>query len=330
MNTTLTLARKPVRTFVARLSGAMIASLCLAGSIFAAPAARAQDTLRVNGWKPELGQRTSWRLEHEYRSKRTGMPGWLRSKDSRKNHETFLSQTPDGYTALWELETPGGNSEAEQIYARALSISGINRLVIGTNAAAMPLHTHGVNAIRDRLAALIQQTAQSDPPAARWLQDLLTRSQSNPLFEISSFANAALLIGRLQRTEAWDARTGMTFTLPQKDLLMGDPVQGQAQMRVENIDRAAGKITISWVWDFPKEAHPAWLQEQITEELAKGAKMAFALPGPDRAEATSFLSRFSGRAEIATDNGAVLKAEETRELRISTESNSSILRITRE
>ena len=301
-----------------------------ATGLLIAPQGWAQQALTIPRWRPPLGKTIAWRLQFELHRKRTGFPIWRESGYELVQRMTVLAETPDGYSVAWELVPPVGRDRDTETFRFAMEAYGVKQIVIGTDAAGLPLRLFGAETMRKRLEDLIAAGQPSDPDSQSLLKSMLTAADRDPLFEANAFARASFLIGRIQRAQDWPVRVGETIRTRQSDYMLDAPLSGEADMRLEKIDVAARMAHLAWTWNIPLDNFPQWAKDLASSEIAKGEQMSRALPGPDREEATSALSRYSGVAEISLEDGSLIRAQERRELRISTETTILTLRISRD
>ncbi|MBM3609088.1 MAG: hypothetical protein FJX29_11680 [Alphaproteobacteria bacterium] len=288
-------------------------------------AARAAQSASVPAWKPGLGKRLEWKTTFENRISRDGAQEWSQNSYVLTQAMTVLARTLDGYSILWELEPPAGNSHDENGYAFLMSAYGLRQIVTGTDLAGMPLRTYGAAAMRERLEQLAAERRERDPNGARVLEEVLEKSESDDRFEAGAFVSASMLIGRLQRAQDWQASEGGAFNLQQLDYFQGELRLGDARMKVEKIDTETRRINLSWVWDFPRESFPNWLSEHVSAQLARNEQLVRILPGPLREAAVSAGARYSGTAAVSLDDGALISASERRVLRVGNDSTIAVL-----
>lgn len=308
---------------------ALLALLATSSGLALPHRVSAQQSARVPRWKPEPGARISWRTTFESRRKRGDFPEWRESFYTLDQPMTVLARTLDGYSVLWELQQPAGNSIDERGYAFMMSAYGVDRIVIGTDEAGVPLRTYGVEAMRSQLEELASARRQIDPNNVRVIEEVIEKSEADPLFEAGAFVSASMVIGRLQRAQDWQAREGEEFVLPQQDYFQGEFRKGEARFKIEKIDLESNQVELSWIWDFPRETFPAWLQGHVAESLKRNEQMLQILPGPLREAATSAAARYSGAGMISLEDGSLLAADERRELRIGNETMIAIISVAR-
>lgn len=311
------------RTAIISLMAAT-ASVALPSSAF-----RANQSVKVPRWSPKLGARIQWRTTFESRRNRGGMPEWRESTYTMDQPMTVLARTLDGYSVLWELQQPAGNSIDERGYAFMMSAYGLERIVIGTDEAGVPLRTYGAQAMRDQLEELASARRQIDPNNVRVIEEVIEKSESDPLFEAGAFVSASMVIGRLQRAQDWQAREGEEFTLPQQDYFQDEFRKGEARFKIEQIDLDTKRIKLGWTWDFPRETFPAWLQDHVNETLKRNQQMLQILPGPLREAATTAAARYTGTAFVSLEDGGLISAVERRELRIGNETMIAVISVAR-
>ncbi len=285
--------------------------------------------VEIPAWKPVLGERRQWRVETEVGFRTIGgIDQFVRQyKAVRTQHMTVRADTPEGYSVLWER---GSAEPADTMLATLMAIYRTSQIVIASDRAGNPLQLFGVDEMRARLASEIAAQEENQPQFSAMLRSILDAAQRDPLLETSSLANAAPLLGRIQRSSPWLARPGEGFELRQHDHLQGIPAEGLARFKVEAIDATARTARLSWTWDFAKEQLPPWARQMIDDELAKGKTMAMVLPAPLRTEAGSYQIRYSGEASISLDDGSLMDFEEKRLLRIGLRDNIAFLRAKRQ
>ena len=277
----------------------------------------AQDLATVPGWTPALGQKHTWKIVEVKEKARSGYtPRFDDRRAELTQHMTVLGTTLSGYSVGWDFDPPDQSFEANRFQQAIMEIYGVEKLSIGVDRGGMPLIAYGAEARDQR----VESYAASLPPDLEQERNLLTgfryHASEDPIFEVQLFVRPAMLIGRLQRAEAWTARKGETFRLQQNDHIYDARITGEAEFKVEDIDIAARRITISWVWDIPLDRLPIAMRRHITELMSQTAGQAAVLPLPLRGDAGSASFTYRGKAQISLEDGSLLSAEEERSQRI--------------
>lgn len=295
------------------------------------PVAKAQESVRVPAWSPVVGEKQTWRIELEEARSRSGYPvRFEEEKTTFVQHMTVVGKTLRGHSVLWELDPPETDAEGGRRLQLLMSLFDVRQLGIGVDKGGMPLIAYGAKQRDERLEAFVAALPADRAADADTINGLRDNISADALYEIQMFARAAILIGRLQRENAWTARKGETFRLQQTDHLYDTLVTGEALFTVDETDASAARLKVKWVWDISPDRLPQSMRNIIAQRLAETEGQAPVLPGPLREDASSASFRYSGMAEISLADGSVIAAEEDRTMRIGFESLHLSLRIKRQ